>query len=62
MTKTPEYTRKAVKAYDVKVKKKQVVLNPEQDDEMALLHAIDSDEMSFSERCKQLLKKHYGIE
>lgn len=59
--KTPKYTLKAVSKYDKKVKKPQVVLNPELPDEQAIIEAIKDDELSFSERCKFLLKKYYEI-
>lgn len=57
--KTPVYTRNAVKRYDAKVIKKQVVLNPDSD--AALIAAIAADDSAFSVRVKLLLKEFYGV-
>ena len=51
----------ADKRYVSKVVRKQVVLNPDNDIERQIIDAIKADNMSFSERCKQLLAKHYDI-
>lgn len=56
-TKTPTYTRKAIKNYDKKVIKKQIVLNPDIDSD--LLKAIKQDDMAFSKRVKELLRDFY---
>lgn len=56
MTKTAQ--DKASSKYVKKVRKPQVVINPDVDGE--LLDAIDNDDMSFSERCKQLLRQYYN--
>ena len=56
-TKTPTYTRKAIKNYDKKVIKKQIVLNPDIDSD--LLEAINQDDMAFSKRVKELLRDFY---
>lgn len=57
VTKTPTYTRKAIKNYDKKVIKKQIVLNPDIDSD--LLEAINQDDMAFSKRVKELLRDFY---
>lgn len=56
-TKTPTYTRKAIKNYDKKVIKKQIVLNPDIDSD--LLEAIKQDDVAFSKRVKELLRDFY---
>lgn len=58
MTKTAQ--ERADSKYVKKVAKKQVVINPDVDSE--LLAAIASDDMSFSERCKELLRAYYTID
>lgn len=57
VTKTPTYTRKAIKNYDKKVIKKQIVLNPDIDSD--LLEAIEQDDVAFSKRVKELLRGFY---
>ena len=57
VTKTPTYTRKAIKNYDKKVIKKQIVLNPDIDSD--LLEAIKQDDVAFSKRIKELLRDFY---
>ena len=52
---------RASKKYMSKTKKPQVVLNLDNEIERQIIDAIKSDSMSFSERCKQLLAKHYDI-
>lgn len=59
--KTPKYTRDAIKEYENKVTKKQVVFNPEKDDEKKLLKAVDSDSVKFSVRVKELLTDFYKL-
>lgn len=51
--------QRASTKYVKKVRKPQVVINPDIDSE--LLDAIDNDDTTFSELCKQLLKQHYNI-
>lgn len=59
MTKTAQ--ERASKKYMSKTKKPQVVLNLNNEIERKILEAVDKDDMSFSERCKALLAKHYDI-
>lgn len=53
---------KASKKYMSKTKKPQVVLNLDNEVERKIFEATNKDEMSFSELCKMLLARHYGIE
>lgn len=59
MTETAQI--KASKKYMSKTKKPQVVLNLDNEIERKIYEATSDDDMSFSERCKQLLAKHYDI-
>lgn len=59
--KTKEYTLRAVKKYDAKVKKPQVVLNPEIESERLIIEAVAANGDKFSELCKTLLKQYYSI-
>lgn len=59
--KTKEYTLRAVRKYDAKVKKPQVVLNPEIESERLIIEAVAENGDKFSELCKTLLKQHYSI-
>lgn len=52
---------RASKRYMGKTKKPQVVLNLDNEIERKIYEATSKDELSFSERCKQLLAKHYDI-
>lgn len=52
---------KASKKYMSKTKKPQVVLNLDNEIERKIYEATSSDDMSFSERCKELLKEYYNI-
>lgn len=58
---TPEYIRQAVKRYDSKVKKVQVVFNIEKKDEAALYEAIAQDSEPLSTLAKRLLMEYYEI-
>lgn len=60
--KTPDYIRQAVKRYDSKVKKVQVVFNVEKPDEAALYEAIEADKEPLSTLAKRLLMNYYGID
>lgn len=52
---------RASSRYESKTYRPRVVLNPDNDTERQIIDAIKADSMSFSERCKQLLAKHYDI-
>lgn len=56
---TPEYTRRAVKAYREKTKQRQVTFNLEKPEELALSEAIEADAEPFSTLVKKLLEDHY---
>lgn len=56
---TPEYTRRAVKAYREKTKQKQVTFNTEKKGEAELLAHIEADAEPFSTLVKKLLEDHY---
>lgn len=58
---TPDYIRQAVKRYDSKVKKVQVVFNIEKPDEAALYEAIEEDKEPLSTLAKRLLMDYYDI-
>ena len=58
---TPEYIRQAVKRYDSKVKKVQVVFNIEKKDEAALYEAIGKNSEPLSTLAKRLLMEYYEI-
>ena len=53
---------RASKKYMSKAKKPQVVLNLDNEVERKIYEATSSDKLSFSERCKMLLAKHYDID
>ncbi|MFB6347873.1 hypothetical protein ACFBZI_07730 [Moraxella sp. ZJ142] len=59
MTKTPEYTLRAIKKYQQKRRQKRIDFHIEKDAE--LLAKIDADDGSFSELCRKLLRQHYQI-
>lgn len=59
--KTPEYTRRAIKAYRERGVQKQITMNPRRNDEAQLLEAIGADKTPFSTLVKRLLKQHYKI-
>ena len=59
MTETAQ--ARASNRYESKTYRPRVVLNPDNEIERQIIDAIKSDSMSFSERCKQLLAKHYDI-
>ena len=59
--KTKDYTLRAVKKYDAKVKKPQVVLNPDIESERLIIEAVAVNGDKFSELCKTLLKQYYCI-
>lgn len=52
---------KASSRYESKTYRPRIVLNPDNYIERQIIDAIKSDDMTFSERCKQLLAKHYDI-
>lgn len=60
MTETAQI--KASKKYMSKTKKPQVVLNLDNEIERKIYEATSRDEISFSERCKALLIKHYELD
>lgn len=59
MTNTAQ--ERASKKYMSKTKKPQVVLNLDNEIERKIYEETSKDEMSFSELCKILLARHYGI-
>lgn len=59
---TPDYIRRAVKRYDSKVKKVQIVFNLEKPQEAALYEAATAaDNEPVSSLAKRLLMDHYNI-
>lgn len=52
---------RASNRYESKTYRPRVVLNPDNRVERQIIDAIKADNMSFSERCKQLLAEHYDI-
>lgn len=59
--KTKDYTLRAVAKYDKRVRKPQVVLDPDVESERLICEALDISGDKFSVLCKKLLKAHYGI-
>lgn len=56
----PEKKARSNSRYLKTVRRPAVVLNPKKD--AALIAAIESDPVPFSERCKLLLRSHYNVE
>lgn len=57
--KTPEYTRRAIRAYEKGLVQKKLTLHKEKDAD--LIEAIKSDNEQFTPLIKRLLRDHYNL-
>ncbi|AKG07140.1 hypothetical protein AAX06_01950 [Moraxella bovoculi] len=56
--KTPEYTRKAIRAYEKNLVRKSVTFDVRKPDDMALLEMIEQDGRAFAEIARTALLEH----
>ena len=56
--KTPEYTRKAIRAYEKNLVRKSVTFDVRKPDDMALLKMIEQDRRTFAEIARTALLEH----
>lgn len=62
MSKTPEYTRRAIARYEAKTVRKAIIFNPENALDKKILERLDSDKKPFSQIVKECLSIHYNID
>ena len=58
MTTTPEYTRKAIRAYEKNLVRKSVTFDVRKDDDMALLEMIEKDGRAFAEIARSAILEY----
>lgn len=56
--KTPEYTRKAIRAYEKNLIRKSVTFDVRKDDDMELLKMIEQDGRTFTQIARTALLEH----
>lgn len=59
MAKTPEYTRRAIKAYEKGLVQKKLSLHKDKDKD--IIDAIDNDKELLAPLIKRLLRDHYNL-